>query len=100
VSSQPILRLRQGAPTPADLRGGVVAIGNFDGVHRGHQTVLRCALDEGHRRGLPVLALTFEPHPRAVCRPEEPMFTLTPPGMRARPGADAGSAGRTRARGL
>jgi riboflavin kinase/FMN adenylyltransferase len=69
---------------PASLRGGVVAIGNFDGVHRGHQAVLQRALDEARRRGAPALVLTFEPHPRKVFRPDVPLFILTPPPMKAR----------------
>ena len=67
------------------LRGGVVAIGNFDGVHRGHQAVLERALDEAARRGVPALVLTFEPHPRMVFRPDVPLFILTPPPMKAQP---------------
>jgi riboflavin kinase/FMN adenylyltransferase len=70
-------------PLYASLRGGVVAIGNFDGVHRGHQSVLQRALDEAERRGVPALALTFEPHPRKVFRPDVPLFILTPPAMKA-----------------
>jgi riboflavin kinase/FMN adenylyltransferase len=69
---------------PASLRGGVVAIGNFDGVHRGHQAVLQRALDEARRRGARALVLTFEPHPRKVFRPDVPLFILTPPPMKAR----------------
>lgn len=72
------------APLPADLRGGVVAIGNFDGVHRGHQAVLERALAEARRRGVPALVMTFEPHPRKIFRPEIPLFVLTPPPMKAR----------------
>lgn len=72
------------SPLPADLRGGVVAIGNFDGVHRGHQAVLERALAESVRRGVPALVLTFEPHPRKVFRPDLPLFVLTPPSMKAR----------------
>ncbi|TPM39734.1 bifunctional riboflavin kinase/FAD synthetase [Mesorhizobium sp. B2-3-4] len=72
------------APLPADLRGGVVAIGNFDGVHRGHQAVLERALAEAGRRGVPALVLTFEPHPRTVFKPDLPLFVLTPPPMKAR----------------
>ncbi|MCF6100058.1 bifunctional riboflavin kinase/FAD synthetase [Mesorhizobium muleiense] len=71
------------SPLPANLRGGVVAIGNFDGVHRGHQAVLERALAEARRRGAPALVLTFEPHPRKVFRPEIPLFVLTPPPMKA-----------------
>jgi riboflavin kinase / FMN adenylyltransferase len=48
------------------MRGVVVALGNFDGVHRGHQAVLRRAVEEGRRRGVGVVAATFDPHPRAV----------------------------------
>ena len=69
---------------PQHLRGAVVAIGNFDGVHRGHQAVLQRALDEAARLSAPALVLTFEPHPRKVFRPEVPLFVLTPPPMRAR----------------
>lgn len=72
------------APLPADLRGGVVAIGNFDGVHRGHQAVLERALAEAVRRDVPALVLSFEPHPRKVFRPDIPLFVLTPPPMKAR----------------
>ncbi len=71
-------------PLPDHLRGGVVAIGNFDGVHRGHQAVLERALAEARRRGVPALVLTFEPHPRKVFRPDMPLFVLTPPPMKAR----------------
>ncbi|RWB26360.1 MULTISPECIES: bifunctional riboflavin kinase/FAD synthetase [unclassified Mesorhizobium] len=77
-------RLSAISPLPAHLRGGVVAIGNFDGVHRGHQAVLERALAEARRRGVPALVLTFEPHPRKVFRPEIPLFVLTPPPMKAR----------------
>ncbi|GLS41048.1 riboflavin biosynthesis protein [Mesorhizobium tianshanense] len=72
------------SPLPAHLRGGVVAIGNFDGVHRGHQAVLDRALAEARRRGVPALVLTFEPHPRKVFQPDMPLFVLTPPPMKAR----------------
>ncbi len=61
-----------------------MAIGNFDGVHRGHQAVLERARDEATRRGVPALVLTFEPHPRKVFRPDMPLFVLTPPPMKAR----------------
>ena len=69
---------------PAELCGGVVAIGNFDGVHRGHQAVLGRALEEARQRGVPALVLTFEPHPRKVFRPDVPLFILTPPAMKAK----------------
>lgn len=75
---------------PAPLRGGVVAIGNFDGLHRGHQAVLDKALAEAERRGVPALVLTFDPHPRTVFRPDVPLFILTPPPVKARLVAELG----------
>jgi riboflavin kinase/FMN adenylyltransferase len=51
------------------VRGVVVALGNFDGVHLGHQAVLRRAVEEGRRRGARVVAATFDPHPRAILGP-------------------------------
>lgn len=62
---------------PLDLRGCVVAIGNFDGVHRGHQAVLERALELAKQNGLPALVLTFEPHPRSFFKPDEPVERLT-----------------------
>ena len=81
---QPFQRITGTDPVDAALRGGVVAIGNFDGVHRGHQAVLERALAEAARHAVPALALTFEPHPRTIFRPEIPMFILTPPPIKAR----------------
>lgn len=78
-----IRRIDGSSRLPAVLRGGVVAIGNFDGVHRGHQSVLAAALDEAQKLGKPALVLTFEPHPRTVFRPEHPLFLITPSPMRA-----------------
>ncbi len=57
---------------PADLKGGIVAIGNFDGVHRGHRAVLDAALGLGHGTHHPVYAMSFEPHPRTVFNPSKP----------------------------
>jgi riboflavin kinase/FMN adenylyltransferase len=67
---------------PADWRGAVVAIGNFDGVHRGHQALLHTALSEAERLGAPCLMLTLEPHPR-VFFSGKPMFRLTPAPLKA-----------------
>ncbi|MBX9464241.1 MAG: bifunctional riboflavin kinase/FAD synthetase [Aquamicrobium sp.] len=84
MAPRPIERIAGSSSLPASCRGGVVAIGNFDGVHRGHQTVLARALTEAERRGVPALALTFEPHPRAVFRPDVPLYRITPAPVRAR----------------
>src|SRR5262245_54673746 len=59
------------------LKGAVVALGNFDGVHRGHREVIGTATGRARVLGRPSAALTFEPHPRAFFRPEEPFFRLT-----------------------
>ncbi len=69
---------------PEHLRRGVVAIGNFDGVHLGHRGVLDEALRQAASLGAPALALTFEPHPRTFFRPQTPLFRLTPPAEKAR----------------
>ena len=77
-------------PVPPDLRGGIVAIGNFDGVHRGHLAVLRPVREMAEERGVPAMALTFEPHPRTFFRPQTPVFRLTPPPLKAERLAAAG----------
>jgi riboflavin kinase / FMN adenylyltransferase len=64
------------------LRGVVVALGNFDGVHLGHQEVLRRAVEEGRRREMRVVAATFHPHPRTVLGVGEAPRLLTPAGLR------------------
>src|SRR6202011_3568622 len=66
----------EGRADPA-LRGAVAAIGNFDGVHRGHRAVIAAALARAKALGRKAAALTFEPHPRIFFRPEEPLFRLT-----------------------
>jgi riboflavin kinase/FMN adenylyltransferase len=69
---------------PEALRGAVYAIGNFDGVHRGHAVLFATAKAEAKKRGVPAAVLTFEPHPRSVFHPEAPVFRLTPPDAKAR----------------
>jgi riboflavin kinase / FMN adenylyltransferase len=64
-------------PLPPALAGAVVAIGNFDGVHRGHRAVIGAARSRARTLGRPAAALTFEPHPRSFLRPQEPLFRLT-----------------------
>lgn len=64
--------------TPDSLRGAALAIGNFDGVHRGHQAVLDLAISAARERGVPAGAMVFEPHPRQFFQPNKPIFRLTP----------------------
>jgi riboflavin kinase/FMN adenylyltransferase len=81
-----------GRPGPA-LAGAVVAIGNFDGVHRGHRAVIGAALERARALGRPAAALTFEPHPRSFFRPQEPLFRLTDERAKLRLFAGIGLAG-------
>ncbi len=60
------------------LKGGVVVIGNFDGVHLGHQAVLKTAKEKALSQHIPCGVLTFEPHPRRLFRPDDPPGRLTP----------------------
>lgn len=69
---------------PETLRNSVVAIGNFDGMHRGHQELLSVARNIAHDKGVAWGLLTFEPHPRSFFRPGEPVFRLTPAALKLR----------------
>jgi riboflavin kinase / FMN adenylyltransferase len=69
---------RDGDAVPAALRGAILAIGNFDGVHRGHRALIEIAIREARARHAPAAVLTFEPHPRKFFAPEKPLFRLTP----------------------
>lgn len=80
----PTMRLiRHLSDVPPEGRGAVLALGNFDGVHLGHQAVIRqaaeiaAAHDSPHKK-TPLGVLTFEPHPRSFFRPQDPAFRLTP----------------------
>jgi riboflavin kinase/FMN adenylyltransferase len=64
------------------LRNAVVAIGNFDGVHRGHQALVGRAASIAASIGSRPVVLTFEPHPRALLQPESTLFRLTPAGAK------------------
>jgi len=69
---------------PPSARGAAVAIGNFDGVHRGHQAVVAAARAEADTLKAPLAVMTFEPHPRAFFDPQTPPFRLTPAAAKAR----------------
>jgi riboflavin kinase/FMN adenylyltransferase len=83
------LVVRDTAPDGA-LRGAVLAMGNFDGVHRGHQAVIAVALERASEFGGPAGVLTFEPHPRDFFHPGEPLFRLTDEPTKLRLLAGAG----------
>ncbi len=63
---------------PEEAKGCVIVIGNFDGVHLGHQALLHKAHKIAKDRGKPLGVLTFEPHPRQLFRPDEPPCRITP----------------------
>jgi riboflavin kinase/FMN adenylyltransferase len=64
-------------PIPAALRGAVIALGNFDGFHRGHQAVAGEAIRWAHSEGRPSIIATFDPHPVRFFKPDAPPFRLT-----------------------
>jgi riboflavin kinase/FMN adenylyltransferase len=86
-------RLEGGSAVPDHLRGGIVALGNFDGFHAGHQAVVGRAVERARAEGRPVLVATFDPHPVRFFKPDLPPFRLTTLDQRQRlfgaAGADA-----------
>lgn len=86
-------RLRLAEPIPERFRGAIVALGNFDGFHRGHQAVVGRAVQRGAHERKPVVVATFDPHPVRLFRPDAPPFRLTTLDQRealfAAAGADA-----------
>src|SRR5579871_950480 len=69
--------IRDSTPATDIPRGAVIALGNFDGVHRGHRAVIDAAMRMARARGAPALAMTFEPHPRDFFARGTPQFRLT-----------------------
>jgi riboflavin kinase/FMN adenylyltransferase len=86
-------RLSSGAPVPAHLRGSIMALGNFDGFHAGHQAVVGRAIARARAEGRPAIVATFDPHPMRLFQPDAPSFRLTTLDQRealfAQAGADA-----------
>jgi riboflavin kinase / FMN adenylyltransferase len=78
------------AHTPDSLRPCVATFGNFDGVHRGHRAVLGRVVEEARRRGVPAVAVTFDPHPAALFHRERGLPLITPDTMRDDLLADTG----------
>ncbi|HEY3626367.1 MAG TPA: bifunctional riboflavin kinase/FAD synthetase [Terracidiphilus sp.] len=69
---------------PAGFGPSIAAIGNFDGVHRGHQEILGAVVEEARARGAKAVAVTFDPHPESVLRPHRAPRLLTPTSERLR----------------
>ena len=84
-------RLHSSQPIPDALRGAVIALGNFDGFHLGHQAVVGAAVDQARARGGPAIVATFDPHPVRHFRPDAPPFRLTTLDQRQRLFAEAGA---------
>lgn len=84
-------RLDGGVALPASWRGGIVALGNFDGFHAGHQAVAGRAIDRASAAGAPALIATFDPHPVRFFAPDAAPFALTSIDQRARLFAEAGA---------
>ncbi|MCP1470925.1 riboflavin kinase/FMN adenylyltransferase [Sphingobium sp. OAS761] len=86
-------RLSSSAPVPAALRGSIMALGNFDGFHAGHQAVVGRAVARARAEGRPAIVATFDPHPMRLFNPGTPHFRLTTLDQRqslfAAAGADA-----------
>lgn len=76
--------IRHFEQVPPGFRGAVYALGNFDGVHRGHQQVIGRAAEIARELGIPLGVLVFEPHPQQFFFPERPFFRLTPFRAKAR----------------
>ena len=72
-----IPRLDAAAPMPDSLRGAIIALGNFDGFHRGHQAVAGEAIAWARAEGRPAIIATFDPHPVRFFAPDAPPFRLT-----------------------
>lgn len=88
---KPIVRVSHRERVPDELRGAVVALGNFDGFHLGHQAVVREAVKWARSEGRPVIVATFDPHPVRHFAPHVPPFRLTTLDQREELFADAGA---------
>ena len=84
-------RLTLDQPIPEPFRGSIVALGNFDGFHLGHQAVVGRAVARGFHERRPVVVATFDPHPVRHFQPDAPPFRLTSLDQRERMFAHAGA---------
>jgi riboflavin kinase/FMN adenylyltransferase len=88
-----VIRLDSREPIPNHLRGAVIALGNFDGFHLGHQAVVGTAISWARNKSRPAIVATFDPHPMRLFKPDVEPFRLTTLNQReelfAAAGADA-----------
>ncbi len=86
-------RLTLAGGVPESFKGSIVALGNFDGFHLGHQAVVNRAMQRAFHERRPVIVATFDPHPVKFFKPDVPPFRLTTLDQRERlfghAGADA-----------
>ncbi len=75
----PVFTIENARDLPAGARGAYVTVGNFDGVHRGHQRLLSRLRSQADAAGVPALAITFDPHPVALLRPDKAPVPLVWP---------------------
>ncbi|MDV6320924.1 adenylyltransferase/cytidyltransferase family protein, partial [Chromohalobacter sp. HP20-39] len=87
------MKVFRGLPNAESRAPCALTIGNFDGVHRGHQSLLARARAAADARGLPLTVMTFEPHPRSFFSPNTPQFRLTDETNKLRLLAATGLAG-------
>ena len=86
-----MIRLDSRTPVPEHLRGAILALGNFDGFHRGHQAVVGEAIRRAREQGRPAIVATFDPHPVRFFDPQAEPFRLTTLDQRAELFAAAGA---------
>ncbi|MEO8723535.1 MAG: bifunctional riboflavin kinase/FAD synthetase [Sphingobium sp.] len=84
-------RLENDSPVPPHLRGSILALGNFDGFHAGHQTVVARAARWASEESRPLIVATFDPHPVRLFHPDTPPFRLTTLDQRERLFGQAGA---------
>ncbi len=84
-------RLHHRDRMPETLRGAIVALGNFDGFHLGHQRVTGEAIEWAREAGRPAIVATFDPHPVRHFRPDAPQFRLTTLDQRQELFAESGA---------
>ncbi len=84
-------RITSDLPIPAKLRGSIMALGNFDGFHAGHQAVVGRAIEQARAEGRPAIVATFDPHPIRLFRPDAPHFRISSLDQRERLFGEAGA---------